>query len=222
MWRLAGSVASILSENIRERRLQYLQTLTGVKKYQERWKECVGSTSGYLSIATSSLYIRKFFNQRSKDDALELVNMIRDEFKDILKTTEWMDDETRETALEKAEKIKNFIAYPDELKDDNKLIEYYEDLEIDSEEFFNSILKLGRFGTKKGMRKFREPVDKDDWKAHASVAVVNAFYNRIENSTRKFKNFIRWTIFNIQNFLTFLNYFHRISSWNFARSIFLC
>lgn len=185
MWRLAGGVASILSENIRERRLQYLKALTGVQKYQERWKECVGSTSGYLSIATSSLYIRKFFNQKSKDDALELVNMIRDEFKDILKSTEWMDDETRAIALEKAEKMKNFIAYPDELKNDSKLIEHYEDLEIDSEEFFNSILKFNRFATKKGMRKFREPVDKNDWKDHASVAVVNAFYNSIENSIRK-------------------------------------
>lgn len=186
MWRLAGSVASILSENIRERRLEYLKSLTGVTKYQDRWKECVGSTSGYLSIATSSLYIRKFFNQKSKDDALELVNMIRDEFKDILKTTEWMDDETRTIALEKAEKIKNFIAYPDELKDDSKLVEYYEDLEIDEEEFFEAILKFNKFGTKKAMRKFRTPVDKDDWKDHASVAIVNAFYNRIENSIREF------------------------------------
>lgn len=96
-----------------------------------------------------------------------------------------MDDETREIALEKAEKIKNFIAYPDEIMDDEKLIEYYEDLEIDQEEFYKSILKFGRFAQKKGMRKFRQSVDKDDWRDHASVAIVNAFYNRVENSIRE-------------------------------------
>ena len=41
-----------------------------------------------------------------------------------------MDSETRTAALEKAKKMKNFIGYPNELKDDDKLIEYYENLEI--------------------------------------------------------------------------------------------
>ena len=185
MWRLAASVASLLSDKIRARRLEYLTSLTGIKKYQERWQECVSSTSGYLSIATSALYIREFFNQKSKDDALELVDSVRDEFKEILRDTKWMDEKTRELALEKADKMKSFVAYPDELKDDQKIIEYYEDLEFEEGDFFSAILTISRFGTKKYMKKFRKPVDKDDWRKHAKVAIVNAFYSPLENSIRK-------------------------------------
>ena len=185
MWRLALSTSSLLSDKIRERRLEYITSLTGVKKYQERWKECVSWSSSYLSIAASALYIRNFFNQKSKDDALELVNTIRDEFENNLKSTEWMDSETRTAALEKAKKMKNFIGYPNELKDDDKLIEYYENLEINNKEFFKSYLMLNRFSAKKEMAKFREPVDKEDWKDHSDVAIINAFYSPLENSIRK-------------------------------------
>jgi putative endopeptidase len=190
MWRVALSTSVFLSDDIRERRLEYLSALSGVKKYQDRWKECTSLTSSYLSIASSALYIRSYFNQKSKEDALELVNMIRDEFVSTLKSIDWMDDETREAALKKAKKMKNFIAYPDELKDDEKLIEYYQDLDIKDDEFFKSFLKMNRFAAKKAMVKFREPVDKDDWRDHANVAVINAFYSFLENSIREnsFKN----------------------------------
>lgn len=185
MWRMALSTSSLLSDDIRQRRLEYTSVLTGVKKYKPRWKECVSWTSNYASIATSALYIRGHFDVKSKHDALELVDMIKEEFRATLKTTEWMDDKTKLSALEKAVKMTNFIGYPEELKDDKKLVEYYEGLEIDSKEFFKSYLKFNRFATKKEMSKFREPVNKTSWEDHADVALVNAFYSPSENSIRK-------------------------------------
>ncbi|CAG9805792.1 unnamed protein product [Chironomus riparius] len=182
MWRIALSTSSLLSDDIRERRLQYTKKLTGVEKYKPRWKECVSWTSNYLSIASSALYVRKYFNEKSKHDALELVDRIKEEFRTTLKTIEWMDEKTRVAAIEKALKMTNFIGYPDELNDDKKLIEYYEDLEINNKEFFKSFLKLNRFSSKKDLVKFREIVNKTAWEDHAEVALVNAFYSPIENS----------------------------------------
>ena len=176
-----------MSDDIRERRLQYTRKLTGVEKYKPRWKECVSWTSNYISIASSALYVRKYFNKKSKHDALELVDPIKEEFRTTLKTIEWMDEKTRIAAIEKALKMTNFIGYPDELNDDQKLIEFYENLEINKKEFFKSFLKLNLFSTKKELLKFREPVNKTDWEDHAEVALVNAFYSPMENSIRKHK-----------------------------------
>jgi predicted metalloendopeptidase len=185
MWRIALATSSLLSDDIRARRLIYIKAVTGVEKYKPRWKECVSWTTSYLSIASSALYVRKNFNEKSKHDSLEVVNMIRDEFASTLKKTEWMDEKTRTKALEKAKKMINFIGYPDELKDDKKLNEYYHGLEINNQEFFKSYLKLNRFSTKKEMSKFRERVNKTDWEDHAEVALVNAFYSPSENSIRE-------------------------------------
>lgn len=55
-----------------------------------------------------------------------MVADIRTEFQDILKSVDWMDDETKQNALDKAKSMATHIAYPDELLDDNKLEEFYD------------------------------------------------------------------------------------------------
>lgn len=81
-----------------------------------------------LSISTGALYIRKYFDEDSKKKALEMVQDIRVEFKKILEQVDWMDDVTRKAALEKAESMSTHIAYPDELLDNKKLEEFYENV----------------------------------------------------------------------------------------------
>lgn len=57
-----------------------------------------------------------------------MVADIRAEFKEILRKVDWMDDKTRQSALEKADAMATHIAYPDELLDDSKLGEFYHDV----------------------------------------------------------------------------------------------
>lgn len=54
-----------------------------------------------------------------------MVGNIRAEFKQIVRNIDWMDGNTRQSALEKVDAMTTHIAYPDELLDDNKLIEFY-------------------------------------------------------------------------------------------------
>lgn len=78
-----------------------------------------------LSYAMGSIYIRNFFNQEAKDQAVELVSYIRGEFDKILETIDWMDDVTRDAATRKAQAIKAHIGFPKELLLDDKLTEHY-------------------------------------------------------------------------------------------------
>lgn len=78
-----------------------------------------------LSIAAGALYVRKYFNEDARQNAQEMVGNIRAEFKQIIKTIDWMDDTTRQSALEKVDAMTTHIAYPDELLDDRKLQEFY-------------------------------------------------------------------------------------------------
>lgn len=138
-----------------------------------------------LSIAVGALYVRKHFQQDAKKNALEMVGGIRKEFEKILKEVPWMDDMTREAALNKVKAMTTHIGYPDEIMDDSKIEGYYQNLDIDPNNYLSSVLNMNVFGTDYAFNKLRKPVNKTDWVTHARPAIVNAFYSSIENSIRK-------------------------------------
>lgn len=72
------------------------------------------------------MYVRKYFHVEAKQNALEMVKYIKEQFKDILRSIDWMDEETRKSALDKANTIVDHIAYPDELLDDKKIEQLYD------------------------------------------------------------------------------------------------
>lgn len=181
-WRTSMSIADLLNDEIRNRHIQFSQVLSGQQSFEKRWEECVNVALGYLSIATSSLYVKNFFPEESREIASKMVGAIKSEFESTLNTTDWMDDITKEAALEKVNSMLTFIAYPNELMDDQKLIEYYQDLVLDSENYFESILNITKFEGLKIARNFRKAINKTSWDDHSDVAVINAFYSPLENS----------------------------------------
>lgn len=138
-----------------------------------------------LQISVGALYVRKHFQQDAKRTALEMVNGIRSEFEKILAEVPWMDNVTRVAALNKVKSMSTHIGYPDEIMDNTKLEEYYKGLEINPDQYLESVLKMNVFGTDYAFNKLRKPVNKTDWVTHSRPAIVNAFYSSIENSIRK-------------------------------------
>lgn len=176
------TAASFLHDEVRNRALEFSKVHSGKMEYEPRWKECVAITSSYFPIATGALYVRKFFNEKSKETASEMVHSIKNEFEEILSNVSWMDDKTKAAALCKVEKMVSHIGYPDELMDDKKLIDYYEGLHVPEHEYLKSVLNLNRFRLDSEVKKFRMPVNKTDWITHSEVAIANAYYSWLENS----------------------------------------
>lgn len=185
MWRTVSSVTTLLNQQTRERALEFSKIYSGRLTFESRPIECVGILLESLPIAVSALYVRNFFKKESRDNALEMVELIKDEFQNILKSVSWMDETTREASLEKAKKMTTHIGFPDELMNETKLIEYYENLTIDETNFFESMVKISQFDSNKVLRSLRKIINKNDWETHGNVAVVNAYYSSSENSIRK-------------------------------------
>lgn len=184
IWRTSSAVADLLNDEIRNRHLEFLASISGQKSFEERWKECVELVLSSLPIATSALYVKNFFRKESRDTAQEIVDRIQEEFENTLNVTEWMDDETKARALEKAKNMVMHIGYPNELIDDKKLLEYYDGLKINEKSFFDSVMNITKFEVQKVVKNYRKPVNKTNWEEHAHVAIINAFYNPVENSIR--------------------------------------
>lgn len=95
IWRAAAASVSYLTEELRKRQLEYSTELSGRTEREPRWKECVDISSGSFSLAIGSLYVRRFFDEDAKKNALEMVNGIREEMYKILSSIDWMDETTR-------------------------------------------------------------------------------------------------------------------------------
>eukprot|EP00092_Neocalanus_flemingeri_P037441 GFUD01040769.1.p1 GENE.GFUD01040769.1~~GFUD01040769.1.p1 ORF type:complete len:795 (-),score=190.06 GFUD01040769.1:142-2526(-) len=182
MWRVVAASMSYLTEEADKIGLKFSKKLTGQSEQPPRWKKCVGAATGSLSNAVGSLYVSKYFDEKSKTTALEMVTEIRSQFESILDQVDWMDDSTKAKAKVKAQGMVEHIGYPPELLDMKKLEDLYDGLELGSDDYFGNALNMTMFGTNYAFSKLREKVNKTDWVRHGNPAVVNAFYSPLENS----------------------------------------
>jgi len=135
-----------------------------------------------MGSAVGSLYVRHSFDREAKKTAVEIMDSLRKKFRELLQDAEWMDDITKDRALEKAEKMNRHIAYPEELLDDDIIEDFYKNLTVTNMTYYYNMLYIKKFSNAKNYNKLRKPVDKNDWVSHGQAAMVNAFYNPLENS----------------------------------------
>jgi len=198
MWRASAASVGYLNEDVRDLQLEYSKKLTGKGTREPRWKECMGSVSGSISHAIGSMYASKFFQENAKAAADEMVRYIRAQFDIILQNLDWMDEITRERAINKSKAITPHIAYPPELLEENKLTELYEGLEVSAGDLLENMRNLTVFGTNYSFKRLRERVNKKDWKNHGAAAVVNAFYSPLENSIQFPAGILQGTFFDAE------------------------
>ncbi|TRY73034.1 hypothetical protein TCAL_01898 [Tigriopus californicus] len=182
LWRVAAASMKYLNEEARKISLRFSEKLTGKSEETPRWRTCVGAAKGSLANAVGAMYVRRYFDEASKQAALDMVADIRTEFDSILEKVDWMDANTKRRAKQKAKDIVEHIGYPPELLDNEKLNELYAGLELNSTHYLGNALNMTVFGTNYAFSKLRERVNKTDWIRHGRPAVVNAFYSPLENS----------------------------------------
>ena len=182
MFRVAASSMGYMTEEAEKIGLKFSKKLTGQSAIKPRWKKCVGAATGSMSSAVGSLYVSKYFDEKSKSTALDMVNDIRAQFNLILQEIDWMDNDTKLRAKDKANAMVEHIGYPPELLDMKKLTDLYDGLEVSRNDFYGNGRNMTIFGTNYSFSKLREKVNKTDWVRHGNPAIVNAFYSPLENS----------------------------------------
>ena len=104
----------------------------------------------------------------------------------------WMDEVTRKSALRKIDAMKSIVAYPDELRNDSLIEQYYRDLEILPNQFYQNMMSINRFSLKKQVSELREPViDGKDWKEDSKLALhMSALFLNTRNAAGNHKVFV--------------------------------
>ncbi|KAB0797757.1 hypothetical protein PPYR_08750 [Photinus pyralis] len=174
MWKTVASSVPCLTEKLLHSLTQNMYSIVG-------WKKCVSLTLDSMPIATGALYVRKHFNEDAKKDAMEMVSDIRKVFLNIVKRADWMDVDTKKYALEKAEAMSSYIAYPDEFLSDETLEDFYKELHLASDNFLKIRLSTKRFDYESVAKRLVLPVNQTDWVKSGKLANVNAYYNVLSN-----------------------------------------
>lgn len=143
------------------------------------------------------MFVREAFHGDSKDQAEQMIDEIRNAFKENLKGLSWMDDETRLLAEEKADAISDMIGFPNYILDASQLDEKYKDLEIDKKQYFENNLRLNTYNLKKNLERLDQPVNKTRWSM--SPPTVNAYYTPTKNQVVFPAGILQWPFYHAAN-----------------------
>ncbi len=167
-WHIVKASAPRLNAPFRDAHFEFFKTrLAGQKEQKPRWKQCVDATQSSLGELLGQAYVDRRFSGESKPTAVAMIEDIVDAFATALPELEWMDEETRARAVEKARALDHKIGYPDEWKD-------YSELNL-AGGWFGNARAADSFETARQLAKVGNPVDKGEWFMPPSA--VNAYYN---------------------------------------------
>jgi membrane metallo-endopeptidase-like protein 1 len=180
LWRYTGAWTFQLDERFDDIQQDFLKDFVGKQSKSPRWKECNGAVGSRMSYASGAMYVRRHFKKEDRQSALEMIEDLREAFREMLVNNEWMEEETRKYALEKINDMQSLIGFPDFLFNDTALDEYYDKLDFEpNDDYATMTRKSSLWAQHKAFRRLREAVDRSEF--GTSSAVVNAFYSSIKN-----------------------------------------
>ncbi|KAJ6639054.1 Neprilysin-2 [Pseudolycoriella hygida] len=138
----------------------------------------------FFSVPVGLLYSRSYFPEDSRQAVISLVEDVRVAFINILADAPWMDEETRKKAISKAEHIIAHVGYPSELYQNVTFEEFYKDLEMDPDNFFNNSMQFNLFINTHYLNELRKPVNRAGWQELLTLdpTEANAFYDPSSNT----------------------------------------
>jgi putative endopeptidase len=150
----------------------YFQTRSGVEKPKPRWKRVLDAEESAMGEALGQLFVKENFNEKTKQRYSDLVEAIRDAYKDRIMKLTWMSDSTKQKALLKLSKVTKKVGYPDKWKDFSALV-------IDRGPWVLNVERAAEWWTNYEVSKLGKPVDRTEW--IMSPQTYNAYYNPSNN-----------------------------------------
>ncbi|XP_022090313.1 membrane metallo-endopeptidase-like 1 isoform X3 [Acanthaster planci] len=182
IWRLVSRMVPFMNETFLAIRQKYLHSVKNTTTTTDRWKTCVSTANHQYRFISGRMYVDEHFPEDAKQKALEMIRNLQAAFKSMLETNDWLQDEDKPKAAEKADVMAFEIGYPEWIKDNAKLDEEYVGLTTEDDEYFQNNLKYLEWVSQAELALLREDVDTENslWSTYGP-AVVNAFYHREGN-----------------------------------------
>ncbi|XP_065114436.1 phosphate-regulating neutral endopeptidase PHEX isoform X2 [Paramisgurnus dabryanus] len=183
IWRSVLSRITTLSRRFLYRYLDFARVTTGTTSLTPRWDKCVNYIENTLIYATGRLFVDKHFQEDKKLMMVELIDGIRWAFIDMLeKENDWMDQETKRKATEKAHAVLAKVGYPEFILNDTYINEDIKRLSFNETDYFGNVMQTLKFIAQSDIGWLRKTVPRTEW--FTNPTTVNAFYSSSTNQIR--------------------------------------
>ncbi|KAL3861160.1 hypothetical protein ACJMK2_007225 [Sinanodonta woodiana] len=179
IWHVAKTMAPYLSSPFRDARKILTEALSGTTGGEELWRYCISDTDDVMGFALGAMFVREAFTGDSKEKAEKMIQEVKTAFKKNLPSLSWMDDKTREAAVEKANAVIDLIGFPEYILNRTKLDKEYERLTINASEYFWNNVRNLQFVMMQNLEKLKQKPKANVW--DMTPPTVNAYYTPTKN-----------------------------------------
>ncbi|CDF35793.1 unnamed protein product [Chondrus crispus] len=164
--------SGLLGESMYHEGFRFKQHIYGMKQLPEQWKKCQSLSNAYLGEAVGAAFVKKHFPETRKQMAEKLASEISKSFAGTLASQEWMDEATRQAAIEKLSAINWKVGYSSKL-------DTYDDLSISRASFQGNVAAAKAYLLRKALKRLGQPIDRTEW--FMKPQEVNAYYSPTRN-----------------------------------------
>jgi putative endopeptidase len=150
-WFTLASRASELGRPYRTLEEEFSRVRRGLKTAPEAERVVTQQIGAQLYHPLSQLYVQARFPESTRREITEMVGHIKDEFATRLRSNAWLDEPTRQAALEKLGRIDIQVGYPARWVD-------FSGLDIRPDDHFGNVQRAGRFAFQRDIGQIGKPV----------------------------------------------------------------
>ncbi len=169
---LLNSSAPYLYQAVYNNRFDYTRTLSGVTVPKPRWKRVIDAEQKAIGEALGHLFVDEYFPEKSKKRYVDLVESMREAYKERIMHLSWMSDSTKQKALLKLSRISKKVGYPDKWRDFSAMV-------IDRGPFVLNMQRANAWWYDDQVKKLGKPVDRSEW--DITPQTYDAYYNPSNN-----------------------------------------
>lgn len=172
-WTMLNRSSSQLSTAIEAANFDfYGKTMNGAVKQRPREDRALQTVNGTVGEALGKLYVAEKFPPEAKAKAELMIKNLIAAYEIRINNLAWMSPETKKSAIEKLNKLRIKIGYPDKWED-------YSQLTItdpaNGGTLFANMQNASKWRYQKSLADLSKPVDKEEWGMNPQT--VNAYYN---------------------------------------------
>ncbi len=171
-YRLVRRFADVLPDQFGKEAFEFSKLFSGAKEQKPRWKRVIRAEENAMGEVLGQLYVKDFFNETAKERYEDMVEAVKEAYRERINKLSWMSDSTKQKALAKLASVKKKVGYPDKWKD-------FSAMEISKESYLQNVVNATKWWHNYEMNKLGKPVDRDDWEM--TPQTYNAYYNPSNN-----------------------------------------
>lgn len=169
--------ANYISEDFEKANKEYESNLLGITGSNSKESDAVDTINSSMGMAIGKIYAERYISPKTKEDVEDMTKEIIKTYEKRINNLDWMSSATKKNAIEKLDKLKVKIGYPENWIDYSKInIKAYEE----GGSLFENMMILRNFTNERMFSKINKPMDKI--KQSFTPQTVNAFYSANENS----------------------------------------